>query len=239
MAEACCAGHFDLTRRFEVLLLIVTFHKFKLLFVVENARKRQGQSLEQSTNSARAGKVGKKKELHNKTSQYLKRLSPEPRPSTSSAVDPMPVASARKIMFFKAKETVEESSDEDSEPGPSKKPKTKVAEEEEEFEDMQRSDMTIVDLSCLQLLITASGVLCPLCEQSVSIISFLLSLCVCIGWGWGGGGSVFRSLGVSVYVCLGACLCFSCFCCSVVVVVFFFGGGCTCVRAYMRVCVSE
>ena len=146
----------------------------------------------------------------------------------------MPVASARKIKFFKAKETVEESSDEDSEPGPSKKPKTKVAEEEEEFEDMQRSDMTIVDLSCLQLLITASGVLCPLCEQSVSIISFLLSLCVYwVGRG-GGGGSVFRSLGVSVYVCLGACLCFSRFCCS-----FFFwgGGGCTCVRAYMRVCV--
>ena len=235
MAEACCAGHFDLTRRFEVLQLIVAFHKFKLLFVVENARKRQGQSLEQSTNSARAGKVGKKKELHNKTSQYLKRLSPEPRPSTSSSVDPMPVASARKIMFFKAKETVEESSDEDSEPGPSKKPKTKVAEEEEEFEDMQRSDMTsVVDLSCLQLLITASGVLCPLCEQSVSIISFL-SVCVY----WGGGGSVFRSLGVSVYVCLGACLCFSCFCCSVVV---FWGGGggvhvCACVHAC--VCVSE
>ena len=75
----------------------------------------------------------------------------------------MPFASARKIKFFKAKETVEESSDEDSEPGPSKKPKTKVAEEEEESEDVQRSDMTIVDLSCLQLLITASGVLCPLC----------------------------------------------------------------------------
>ena len=107
------------------------------------------------------------------------RHSPGSRPSTSSAVDPTPVASARKIKFFKAKETVEESSDEDSEPGPSKKPKTKVAEEEEEFEDVQRSDMTIVvDLSCLQLLITASGVLCPLCEQSVSIISFLLSLCV-------------------------------------------------------------
>ena len=198
MAEACCAGHFDLTRRFEVLQLIVVFHKFKLLFVVENARKRQGQSLEQSTNSARAGKVGKKKELHNKTSQYLKRLSPEPRPSTSSAVDPMPVASARRIKFFKAKETVEESSDEDSEPGPSKKPKTKVAEEEEEFEDMQRSDMTIVDLSRLQLLITASGVLCPLCEQSVSIISFLLSLCVY----WGGGGvcvSLFGGVCVRVF----------------------------------------
>ena len=235
MAEACCAGHFDLTRRFEVLQLIVAFHKFKLLFVVENARKRQGQSLEQSTNSARAGKVGKKKELHNKTSQYLKRLSPEPRPSTSSAVDPMPVASARKIMFFKAKETVEESSDEDSEPGPSKKPKTKVAEEEEEFEDVQRSDMTIVvDLSCLQLLITASGVLCPLCEQSVSIISFIS---VCVYW-VGGGGSVFRSLGVSVYVCLGACLCFSCFCCSVVVFGGVEGGGGArvCVRTCVCVC---
>ena len=236
MAEACCAGHFDLTRRFEVLQLIVVFHKFKLLFVVENARKRQGQSLEQSTNSARAGKVGKKKELHNKTSQYLKRLSPEPRPSTSSAVDPMPVASARKIKFFKAKETVEESSDEDSEPGPSKKPKTKVAEEEEEFEDMQRSDMTIVDLSCLQLLITASGVLCPLCEQSVSIISFLLSLCVY--WvGRGGGGGVYVSLfgGVCVRVFGGVCV-------FHVFVVRFLGGGgggCTCVRAYMRVCVSE
>ena len=47
----------------------------------------------------------------------------------------------------------------------------------------------------------------------------------------GGGGAVFRSLGVSVYVCLGACLCFSCFCLGV--------GGCTCVRAYMRVCVCE
>ena len=188
--------------------------------------KRQGQSLEQSTNSARAGKVGKKKELHNKTSQYLKRLSPEPRPSTSSAVDPMPVASARKIKFFKAKETVEESSDEDSEPGPSKKPKTKVAEEEEEFEDMQRSDMTIVDLSCLQLLITASGVLCPLCEQSVSIISFLLSLCVYwVGWGGGGRGLCFALWGcvfftfllfvflggwgggVHVCACVHACLC--------------------------------
>ena len=110
----------------------------------------------------------------------------------------MPVASARKIKFFKAKETVEESSDEDSEPGPSKKPKTKVAEEEEEFEDMQRSDMTIVvDLSCLQLLITASGVLCPLCEQSVSIISFI-SVCVY----WVGGGVVCVSLfgGVCVRV---------------------------------------
>ena len=237
MAEACCAGHFDLTRRFEVLQLIVAFHKFKLLFVVENARKRQGQSLEQSTNSARAGKVWKKKELHNKTSQYLKRLSPEPRPSTSSAVDPMPVSSARKIMFFKAKETVEESSDEDSEPGPSKKPKTKVAEEEEEFEDVQRSDMTIVDLSCLQLLITASGVLCPLCEQSVSIISFIS---VCVYWVGGGGGGVCVSLfggvcvrvfgGVSVFFMF---LLFGCCC---------FGGGgggggCTCVRAYMRVCV--
>ena len=227
-----------MTRRFEVLQLIVAFHKFKLLFVVENARKRQGQSLEQSTNSARAGKVGKKKELHNKTSQYLKRLPPEPRPSTSSAVDPMPVASARKIMFFKAKETVEESSDEDSEPGPSKKPKTKVAEEEEEFEDVQRSDMTIVvDLSCLQLLITASGVLCPLCEQSVSIISFLLSLCVCIGWVGGGGVCVSLFGGVCVRVFGGVSvffmfLLFGCCCCC-----FLGGGGCTCVRAYMRVCV--
>ena len=234
MAEACCAGHFDLTRRFEVLQLIVVFHKFKLLFVVENARKRQGQSLEQSTNSARAGKVGKKKELHNKTSQYLKRLSPEPRPSTSSAVDPMPVASARKIKFFKAKETVEESSDEDSEPGPSKKPKTKVAEEEEEFEDMQRSDMTIVvDLSCLQLLITASGVLCPLCEQSVSIISFIS---VCVYW-VGRGGLCFALWG-----CLCTCV-WGRVCVFHVFVVRFFGGvgwgGCTCVRAYMRVCVSE
>ena len=89
----------------------------------------------------------------------------KPRIWWMSAVDPTPVASARKIKFFKAKETVEESSDEDSEPGPSKKPKTKVAEEEEELEDMQRSGMTIVvDLSCLQLLITASGVLCLLCE---------------------------------------------------------------------------
>ena len=234
MAEACCAGHFDLTRRFEVLQLIVVFHKFKLLFVVENARKRQGQSLEQSTNSARAGKVGKKKELHNKTSQYLKRLSPEPRPSTSSAVDPMPVASARKIKFFKAKETVEESSDEDSEPGPSKKPKTKVAEEEEEFEDMQRSDMTIVDLSCLQLLITASGVLCPLCEQSVSIIYFLLSLCVLGGTGGGGGGLCFALWGC-LCTCVWGRVCFSRFCS-------FFGGWggvhvCACVHAC--VCVSE
>ena len=86
----------------------------------------------------------------------------------------------------------------------------------------------VVDLSCLQLLITASGVLCPLCEQSVSIISFLLSLCVYWVGGW---GSVFRSLGVSVYVCLGACLCFSCFCCC-------FGGGArVCVRTCVRVCV--
>ena len=225
MAEACCAGHFDLTRRFEVLQLIVVFHKFKLLFVVENARKRQGQSLEQSTNSERAGKVGKKKELHNKTSQYLKRLSPEPRPSTSSAVDPMPVASARKIKFFKAKETVEESSDEDSEPGPSKKPKTKVAEEEEEFEDMQRSDMTIVDLSCLQLLITASGVLCPLCEQSVSIISFLLSLCVYWGGGWG--------LCFALWGCL--CTCVWGRVCVFHIFVRFFGGGVG--RGGARVCV--
>ena len=235
MAEACCAGHFDLTRRFEVLQLIVVFHKFKLLFVVENARKRQGQSLEQSTNSARAGKVGKKKELHNKTSQYLKRLSPEPRPSTSSAVDPMPVASARKIMFFKAKETVEESSDEDSEPGPSKKPKTKVAEEEEEFEDVQRSDMTIVvDLSCLQLLITASGVLCPLCEQSVSIISFLLSLCVY--WVGRGAGGVCVSLfgGVCVRVFGGVSVFFT----FLLFVFWGVGGGvhvCACVHA----CVCE
>ena len=229
MAEACCAGHFDLTRRFEVLQLIVVFHKFKLLFVVENARKRQGQSLEQSTNSARAGKVGKKKELHNKTSQYLKRLSPEPRPSTSSAVDPMPVASARKIKFFKAKETVEESSDEDSEPGPSKKPKTKVAEEEEEFEDMQRSDMTIVvDLSRLQLLITASGVLCPLCEQSVSIISFLLSLCVYwVGRGWGG-------LCFALWGCLCTCV-WGRVCVFHVFVVRFFWGGVG--RGGARVCV--
>ena len=231
MAEACCAGHFDLTRRFEVLQLIVVFHKFKLLFVVENARKRQGQSLEQSTNSARAGKVGKKKELHNKTSQYLKRLSPEPRPSTSSAVDPMPVASARKIKFFKAKETVEESSDEDSEPGPSKKPKTKVAEEEEEFEDMQRSDMTIVvDLSCLQLLITASGVLCPLCEQSVSIISFIS---VCVYWvGWGGG------LCFALWGCLCTCVWGRVCVFHVFVVRFFFWGGGV-ARVCMRACVSE
>ena len=236
MAEACCAGHFDLTRRFEVLQLIVVFHKFKLLFVVENARKRQGQSLEQSTNSARAGKVGKKKELHNKTSQYLKRLSPEPRPSTSSAVDPMPVASARKIKFFKAKETVEESSDEDSEPGPSKKPKTKVAEEKEEFEDMQRSDMTIVvDLSCLQLLITASGVLCPLCEQSVSIMSFLLSLCVY--WVGRGGGGVFVSLfgGVCVRVFGGVSVFFT----FLLFVFFFFGGGGVHVCACVHACVCE
>ena len=156
------------------------------------------------------------------------RLSPEPRPSTSSAVDPTPVASARKIKFFKAKETVEESSDEDSEPGPSKKPKTKVAEEEEEFEDVQRSDMTIVvDLSCLQLLITASGVLCPLCEQSVSIISFLLSLCVywvgrggcgvCVCVSLFGGVCVRVFGGVSVFfmflllllffTCVRACVC--------------------------------
>ena len=92
----------------------------------------------------------------------------------------------------------------------------------------------VVDLSCLQLLITASGVLCPLCEQSVSIISFLLSLCVY--WVGGGGGSVFRSLGVSVYVCLGACLCFSCFCCCVVVVVVFWGDARVCVRTCVRVC---
>ena len=234
MAEACCAGHFDLTRRFEVLQLIVAFHKFKLLFVVENARKRQGQSLEQSTNTARAGKVGKKKELHNKTSQYLKRLSPEPRPSTSSSVDPMPVASARKIMFFKAKETVEESSDEDSEPGPSKKPKTKVADEEEEFEDMQRSDMTsVVDLSCLQLLITASGVLCPLCEQSVSIISFLLSLCVCIG---GGGGLCFALWGCLCTCVWGRVCVFHVF--VVQLLLFFWGGGGArvCVRTCVCVC---
>ena len=198
-------------RRFEVLQLIVVFHKFKLFFIVENAKKRQGQSLEQSTNSARAGKVRKKEEVYNKTNQCLQRLLPEPCPLTLSAVDPTPVASARKIKFFEVKETVKESSDEDSEPGPSKKPKMKVAEEEEEFEDMQRSDMIIVvDLSCLQSLITASGVLCPLCEQSVSIISFLLSLCVYwVGWEGGWGVSVLHSLGVSVYVCLGACHFFS------------------------------
>ena len=120
----------------------------------------------------------------------------------------MPVASARKIMFFKAKETVEESSDEDSEPGPSEKPKTKVAEEEEEFEDVQRSDMTIVvDLSCLQLLITASGVLCPLCEQSVSIISFLLSVCVCIGWWWWGGGGLCFALWGCLCTCVWGRVC--------------------------------
>ena len=213
--------------------LIVVFHKFKLLFVVENARKRQGQSLEQSTNSARAGKVGKKEEVHNKTSQCLKRDSPEPRPSTSSAVDPTPVASARKIKFFKAKETVEESSDEDREPGPSKKPKTKVAEEEEEFEDVQRSDMTIVDLSCLQLLITASGVMCPLCEQSVSIISFLLSLCVY--WvGRGGGGCLCFALWGCLCTCVWGRVCvFHIF----VVVLLFFAR--VCVRTCVRVCVSE
>ena len=88
---------------------------------------------------------------------------------------------------------------------------------EEEFEDVQRSDMTIVvDLSCLQLLITASGVLCPLCEQSVSIISFLLSLCV---YGGGGGGSVSLFGGGGVFH-----VCF-----------FWGGGGCTCVHA----CVCE
>ena len=198
--------------------------------------KRQGQSLEQSTNLARAGKVGKKEEVHNKTSQCLKRLSPEPRPSTLSAVDPTSVATARKIKFFNVKETVEESSDEDSEPGLSKKPKTKVAEEQEEFEDVQHSDMTIVDLSCLQLLFTASGVLCPLCEQSVSIISFLLSFCVYWVGRDGRGVSVFHSLGVSVYLCLGACQFFS----HVLGFFWFFwGGGCTCVRAYMHVCVSD
>ena len=136
----------------------------------------------------------------------------------------MPVASARKIKFFKAKETVEESSDEDSEPGPSKKPKTKVAEEEEEFEDMQRSDMTIVvDLSCLQLLITASGVLCPLCEQSVSIISFLLSLCVY----WVGRG------------CLCTCVWGRVCVFHVFVVRFFFGGGGVHVCACVHACVCE
>ena len=161
------------------------------------------------------------------------RLSPEPRPWTSSAVDPTPVASARKIKFFKAKETVEESSDEDSEPGPSKKPKTKVAEEEEELEDVQRPDMTIVDLSCLQLLITASGVLCLLCEQSVSIISFLLS--VCVYWVGRGGVSVFHSLGVRVRV-FGGVSVFFMFCLCVCVCGFFLGGGArVCVRTCVRV----
>ena len=211
--------------------LIVVFHKFKLLFVVENARKRQGQSLEQSTNSARAGKVGKKEEVHNKTSQCLKRDFRQ----SHALRHRLPVASARKIKFFKAKETVEESSDEDSEPGPSKKPKTKVAEEEEELEDVQRSDMTIVvDLSGLQLLITASGVLCPLCEQSVSIISFLLSLCVywvglgrggvCVSLLGGGGGVCVRVfVGVSVFFIL-------------LFFVFFLGGG---GARRVRACVCE
>ena len=91
----------------------------------------------------------------------------------------------------------------------------------------------------IDIAVKNSGVLCPLCEQSVLYLFFYL--CVCIGWD--GGGSVFRSLGGSVYVCLGACLCFSCFCCVFLLLfLFWWGGGggcCTCVRAYMRACVSE
>ena len=90
-----------------------------------------------------------------------------------------------------------------------------------------------VDLSCLQLLITASGVLCPLCEQSVSIISFLLSLCVY--WvGRGGGGGVCVSLfgGVCVRVFGGVCV-------FHVFIVRFLGGGGgarVCVRTCVCVC---
>ena len=61
---------------------------------------------------------------------------------------------------------------------------------------------------------------------------------MCIGWVGGGGVCVSLFGGVCVRVFGGVCVF------HVFVVRFFWGvggggGGCTCVRAYMRVCVSE
>jgi hypothetical protein len=116
-------------------------------------------------------------------------------PSTSSATqfETVTVASARKIHFFKGKKR-QESSDSDSEPGPSQKAMRLEEEEEDVEENVASADLNfIIDLSCLQSLVTMSGVLCPQCKMPVSLfvcvplslsllllsLNFILSLSQC------------------------------------------------------------
>ena len=167
------------------------------------------------------GGVKKKKKGIQKRSEPETKgpISSEPQPSTSTATEPETVASSCKLGCLQP-ETVEESSEEDSEPGPSRKARRLAMESKDVAEDFSSnrnicditcldsepgpsrkarrlameskdvaedfsSNRNVCDIACLQSLITASGTLCPQCQNPASFFVSLgacacMSGCVCV-----------------------------------------------------------